>query len=87
MIFDPSERERLDRVILMNRFSVDDFDFKLVKVDDIVLPDQRYVPKKRYKVTRIANGISRIYPTGAGAVWPDDVSADLKAGEFGQPST
>ena len=44
MIFDPSERERLDRVILKNRFSVDDFDFKLVKVDDIVLPDQRYVP-------------------------------------------
>ena len=85
MAFEPSERKRLDEVLRQAGFSIADFDLELVQVYDLRQPDKSYVPRKEYKVTRKTNGKSCNYTTGAGTVWPDDVAANLKAGEFGEP--
>ena len=85
MVFEPSEPTKFDEVLRQVGFSVADFDLELLQVYDLVQPDKSYVPRKEYKVTRKSNGKSRNYTTGPGTVWPDDVAANLKAGEFGEP--
>ena len=86
-----SEMEDFDAAILQAGFEVDDFNIVDLEDDEVPLGDDEPTVTEQHSITdtvtmhRISTDEFITYRAGSGSIWPQEFTADLQAGKFGEP--